>query len=254
METIRDLQRETGGFTEFVPLSFVHEEAPLFAAQPGVRPGPGGVDVVRTHALARVLLGADLPNLQVSWVKEGLRVAEHLLACGVNDLGGTLMNESISTSAGARHGQVATPAELRRVAHGAGRVAVERTTLYRLVGVPAADGQRDALDGIGDAAATFGTYAALTRDDRFRFRRAGVARRGAEQLGEVGGRIEVEGEPVGADHRDAQAGGGGGDEVAREAVAVAEARGHRGGQANGEGVGAELIAIRRKDQVRAVER
>jgi 7,8-didemethyl-8-hydroxy-5-deazariboflavin synthase CofH subunit len=249
METIRDLQRETGGFTEFVPLSFVHDEAPLFAAQPGVRPGPGGLDVVRTHALARVLLGADIPNLQVSWVKEGMRVAEHLLACGVNDLGGTLMNESISTSAGARHGQFATPAELRRVADNAGRVAAERTTLYRVLdaGAGAGDRQRDALDGIGDAAATFGTYAALTRDQRFRFRR-----RGAQQLLEVGGRIEIEGQTVGADHLDAQAGGGGADQVAREAVAVAEASGQRGGQTQREGVGAELIAIRRKHQVGAV--
>ncbi|HUQ03854.1 MAG TPA: 5-amino-6-(D-ribitylamino)uracil--L-tyrosine 4-hydroxyphenyl transferase CofH [Kofleriaceae bacterium] len=251
METIRDLQRETGGFTEFVPLSFVHDEAPLFAAQPGVRPGPGGLDVVRTHALARVVLGADLPNLQVSWVKEGMRVAEHLLACGVNDLGGTLMNESISTSAGARHGQFATPAELRRVAHNAGRVAVERTTLYRIIDAAAAgsrDREVDALDGIGDAASTFGTYAALTRDERFRFRR----RRGGEQLVEVGGRVEIEGEAVGPYHGDAQAGSGGADQVTREAVAVAEASGQRGGQAQREGVGAELIAIRRKHQVRAV--
>ncbi len=249
LETIRDLQRDTGGVTELVPLSFVHEEAPLFAAQPGVRPGPGGLDVVRTHALARVMVGADVPNLQVSWVKEGLRVAEHLLACGVNDLGGTLMNESISTSAGARHGQLATPAELHRVAHNAGRVAVERTTLYHLVARPGArDGEGDALDRVGDAAATFGTYAALTRDERFRFR----ARRGRQQLLEVGGGVEVEGEAVGADHRDAQAGGGAADQVAREAVAVAEARGQGGGQAQGEGVGAELIAIRRKHQVRTV--
>jgi FO synthase subunit 2 len=257
METLRDLQRDTGGFTEFVPLSFVHDEAPLFAAQPGVRPGPGGLDVVRTHALARVLLGADIPNLQVSWVKEGMRVAEHLLTCGVNDLGGTLMNESISTSAGARHGQFATPAELRRVAHDAGRVAIERTTLYRIVGRPVevgapgtSDREVDALDGVGDAAATFGTYAALTRDERFRFRRTGRGR--GEQLVEVGGRVEIEGEAVGADHGDAQAGGGGADQVAREAVAVAEAGGQGGGEAQRQGVGAELIPIRRKHQVRAV--
>jgi len=179
MERLRDLQRETGGFTEFVPLSFVHAEAPLFAAEPGVRPGPGGHEVVRTHALARLMLGADIPNLQVSWVKEGLRMAEHLLACGVNDLGGTLMNESISTSAGAQHGQVATPAQLRRVAHGAGRVAAERSTLYRILRV-AGDGDAapgttpgDALDTLdaAEALARFGTYRDLTQDPRFRFQR-----------------------------------------------------------------------------------
>ncbi|MBZ0230867.1 MAG: 5-amino-6-(D-ribitylamino)uracil--L-tyrosine 4-hydroxyphenyl transferase CofH, partial [Deltaproteobacteria bacterium] len=263
METIRDLQRDTGGFTEFVPLSFVHEEAPLFAAQPGVRPGPGGLDVVRTHALARVLLGADVANLQVSWVKEGFRVAEHLLACGVNDLGGTLMNESISTSAGARHGQVATPAELQRLAHGVGRVAAERTTLYGLVAPGAGHRERDALERVGDAAATFGTYAALTRDPRFRFQRRlppvsmlpvvpTLVGSTGQDLVEVGGRVEVEGEAVGAHHRHAQPGGGGADQVAGEAVAVAETRGHGRGQAQGEGVGAELISIRRKHQVRAV--
>jgi FO synthase subunit 2 len=249
METLRDLQRDTGGFTEFVPLSFVHEEAPLFAAQPGVRPGPGGLDVVRTHALARVMLGADIENLQVSWVKEGMRVAEHLLACGANDLGGTLMNESISTSAGARHGQLSTPAELRRVARNAGRVAAERTTLYRIIG-DRRDREGDALDGIGDASTTFGSYAALTRDERFRFRR----RRGGEQLVEVGGRVEVEGEAVRTHDADAQAGGGGALEMTQEAVAMTEARGQRGGEMQREGVGAELIAIRRKDQIRAVER
>lgn len=169
MERLRDLQRDTGGFTEFVPLSFVHSDAPLFAATPGVRPGPGGHEVVRTHALARLMLGADIPNLQVSWVKEGLRMAEHLLACGVNDLGGTLMNESISTSAGAQHGQVATPAQLRRVARGAGRVPAERSTLYRILRTD--DDSAAPLDEVADAEGTFGTYRGLTRDPRFRFQR-----------------------------------------------------------------------------------
>jgi len=175
MERIRDLQRETGGITEFVPLSFVHTEVPMMAAQPGVQPGPGGSDVVRTHALARLMLGSDIKNLQVSWVKEGLRMAEHLLMCGVNDLGGTLMNESISTSAGARHGQAATPAELQRVASGAGRIAAERTTLYRLIEDPeSASGDTRPLDRIDDASAHFGTYQQLTLDPRFRFDRTRV--------------------------------------------------------------------------------
>jgi len=200
MERLRDLQRETGGFTEFVPLSFVHAEAPLFAAEPGVRPGPGGHEVVRTHALARLMLGADIPNLQVSWVKEGLRMAEHLLACGVNDLGGTLMNESISTSAGAQHGQVATPAQLRRVAHGAGRVAAERSTLYRILRV-AGDGDAapgttpgDALDTLdaAEALARFGAYPDLTPDPRFRLQRQLIPNRprqgrtrGGREVGET---------------------------------------------------------------------
>ena len=87
----------------------------------GVRPGPTGDDVLRLYATARLMLGRDIPNLQASWVKEGLRTSQLLLSCGVNDLGGTLMNESISTAAGARHGQLMTPATLRRVIRDAGR-------------------------------------------------------------------------------------------------------------------------------------
>ena len=167
LETVRDLQRDTGGFTEFVPLSFVHTDAPLFAAAPDVRPGPGGAEVLRTHALARLMLGADIPNLQVSWVKEGLRMAELLLACGVNDLGGTLINESISTAAGATHGQLATPAQLQRIARAAGRVPAERTTLYRVLRAPA-----DAASPLDTAdPSQFGSYPALTRDPRFAFAR-----------------------------------------------------------------------------------
>jgi FO synthase subunit 2 len=239
MELLRDLQRETGGITEFVPLSFVHEEAPLFA------PGPGGLDVVRTHALARVMLGWDVANLQVSWVKEGLRVAEHLLACGVNDLGGTLMNESISTAAGARHGQLATPSALRGVARAAGRPFAQRTTLYGRV-----DDASDALDGVGDAAATFGTYEALTADPRWRFQR----RRGRDQLVEVGAGVDVEGEPVTPDGDGGEAACARSLEVPREAVGVAEAGREPGGDAEREGVGSELIAIRRKREVAGVER
>ncbi len=171
LETIRDLQRETGGFTEFVPLSFVHTDAPMFAAQPGVRPGPTGHEVLRVHALARLVLGADLPNLQVSWVKEGLRLAEVLLGCGVNDLGGTLMNESISTAAGAQHGQLAAPSQLQRVARAAGRVPAERSTLYQILRAPADEGGPAPLDALAGEAAPLGSYADLTRDSRWTFSR-----------------------------------------------------------------------------------
>jgi FO synthase subunit 2 len=237
LELLRDLQRETGGFTEFVPLSFVHAEAPLF-----VEHGPGGLDVIRTHALARLMLGADIPNLQVSWVKEGLRMSEHLLGCGVNDLGGTLINESISTAAGATHGQLATPAALRRVARAAGRVPAERTTLYRVRRAFADEPEADALDRVEDAEARFGSYRRLTADPRFRFRR---------QVREVGGPVEVEGEAVAIDRGDAEARGVGGGEVAEVAVGIAEAGGGCG-QAHGERVGAEVIAIRRRDDVRGL--
>ncbi len=167
------LQAQTGGFSEIVPLSFVHAEAPMYARNlvPGLRAGPTDDDVVRTHALCRLMLGASFRNVQVSWVKLGLARASALLSAGCNDLGGTLMNESISTSAGATHGQHASPAALRAAIRSAGRVPAERDTRYRLRRVfadPAGD-PIDPLDQVADAESTFGSYRALTRDTRFRF-------------------------------------------------------------------------------------
>jgi 7,8-didemethyl-8-hydroxy-5-deazariboflavin synthase CofH subunit len=179
LDLLRHVQRETGGFTEFVPLSFVHEEAPLFATSdvPGVRPGPTGDDVLRLYATARLMLGHDIPNLQASWVKEGLRTSQLLLSCGVNDLGGTLMNESISTAAGARHGQLMTPATLRRVIRDAGRAPVERDTLYGVIrefGGTSDQDSTEPLDAIQDPDDVFGSYEALTRDTRFHYEPRGL--------------------------------------------------------------------------------
>jgi FO synthase subunit 2 len=179
MDLLRRVQRETGGFTEFVPLSFVHEEAPLFATSevPGVRPGPTGDDVLRLYATARLMLGRDIANLQASWVKEGLRTSQLLLSCGVNDLGGTLMNESISTAAGARHGQLLTPATLRRVIRDAGRAPVERDTAYGVIrefGDTCDQDPAEPLDTIQDADEVFGSYDALTRDPRFHYEPRGL--------------------------------------------------------------------------------
>lgn len=175
LELLRSIQKDTGGFTEFVPLSFVHQEAPMHVRYqlPELRLGPTGNEVVRLYAIARLMLGATFRNIQVSWVKEGLRLGQLLLAAGANDLGGTLINESISTSAGAGHGQFQTPAELRRAIRDAGRIPVERNTRYHPLRVFAAEAGEDEhtpLDRIDDATATFGSYATLTRDDRFRFR------------------------------------------------------------------------------------
>lgn len=172
---LRDLQKETGGFTEFVPLSFVHEEAPMHVKQylPDLRRGPTGNEVMRLYAISRLMLGAHLPNLQVSWVKEGIRLAQFLLSCGANDLGGTLINESISTSAGAAHGQFQSPADLRRIIREAGRLPAQRDTRYRYLRQFAAcaeSGEETALDRVEDSEAVFGSYAQLTRDPRFRFR------------------------------------------------------------------------------------
>lgn len=171
---LRDLQRSTGGFTEFVPLSFVHTEAPMhkLGLVDGVRPGPSGVEVVKVHAISRIMLNNTIPNLQVSWVKEGLRLAEILLQAGVNDLGGTLINESISTSAGATHGQTVRPTEFRRLIRGARRVPAERTTTYRIRRLFDGDNEPvDPLDAISDRPEErFGSYLQLVASGQFRFR------------------------------------------------------------------------------------
>lgn len=175
LDVLRSLQRETRGFTEFVPLSFVHTEAPMFlkGMLPELTGGPTGNDVIRLFAISRLMLGADFTNIQASWVKEGIRQAQWLLSCGANDLGGTLMNESISTSAGAGHGQLMTPRELRRTIRDAGRIPVQRDTCYgvlRQFERDAVNGEDDApLDQIRDGESVFGSYNQLTQDTRFRF-------------------------------------------------------------------------------------
>ena len=129
MLAIRDLQRETGGFTEFVPLPFVHEEAPI-ALKGLARHGPTFREAVVLHAAARLVLDPYVPNIQASWVKLGPDGARALLHAGVNDLGGTLMNESISRAAGASHGQECPPERMEEVIRAAGREPLQRTTLY----------------------------------------------------------------------------------------------------------------------------
>ncbi len=173
MDLLRSIQRETGGFTEFVPLSLIHSEAPMYRRRlvPGVRPGATGTEVVKMHALARLMLGGSLRNIQSSWVKEGPKLAQYLLNCGANDLGGTLINESISTSAGAPHGQLVPPRELRRMIREAGRLPAQRTTTYDLIKVYHDEDEESPLDAIRDAEARFGSYHRLAASGEFRFRK-----------------------------------------------------------------------------------
>ncbi|MGI9329649.1 MAG: 5-amino-6-(D-ribitylamino)uracil--L-tyrosine 4-hydroxyphenyl transferase CofH [Gammaproteobacteria bacterium] len=126
---LRDVQARTGGITEFVPLPFVHQEAPMFRRGES-RPGPTWREAMLMHAVARLVLHPLIPNIQASWVKLGDAGAAALLAMGVNDFGGTLMNESISRAAGASHGQELGPEKMAAVIRAAGRVPVQRTTLY----------------------------------------------------------------------------------------------------------------------------
>ena len=174
---LRDLQRETGGFTEFVPLSFVYREAPMYTEGliNEVRPGATEMDILKMHSVARLVLNQDIPNVQVSWVKEGLERSEACLAAGANDMGGTLINESISTAAGAPHGQLVRPCDLRRCIRNAGRIPVERSTLYDdLRRFETEDEQSPGpLDLLSDdEAQRFGSYHQLTKLRDFRFQPA----------------------------------------------------------------------------------
>jgi FO synthase len=126
---IRHLQVETGGFTEFVPLPFVHMEAPMYR-RGQARPGPTWREVTLMHAVSRLVLGPVLRNIQVSWVKLGEAGAAAMLNSGCNDLGGTLMNESISRAAGASFGQELEPEKMDALIEGLGRRPEQRTTLY----------------------------------------------------------------------------------------------------------------------------
>jgi FO synthase len=126
---VRELQRETGGFTEFVPLPFVHMEAPIYL-KGAARPGPTFGEVLLMHAVGRLALHPGIPNIQVSWVKAGPHGVAEALRAGVNDLGGTLMNESISRAAGAGWGQELPPERMEALIRSAGRVPRQRTTLY----------------------------------------------------------------------------------------------------------------------------
>jgi len=169
---LRDLQRQTRGFTEFVPLSFIHQEAPMTFRHliPEARHGASADDVVAMHVLARIMLGASFRNVQTSWVKEGPRFSAYLLGAGCNDVGGTLINESISTSAGATYGQLQSPKRLRALIREAGRIPAERSTLYSIRRLFDGDDDPETpLDRIEDSDSVFGSYRQLTESPLFRF-------------------------------------------------------------------------------------
>ena len=133
---LREIQKDTGGFTELVPLSFVHTDSPLFLNNPNsVRPGPTDHEVDLMHSISRIMLNGFIDNIQVSWTKLGAERARNMLSLGVNDLGGTLMNESISRSAGSKHGQEITAAELCEIIRSAGRIPVRRNTIYKTIDI-----------------------------------------------------------------------------------------------------------------------
>ena len=173
LNILRDIQKETRGFTEFVPLSFVHNEAPMYNKNliDGIRNGPTGVEVLKMHAIARIFLNDQIDNIQVSWVKEGPRMGQILLLAGANDFGGTLINESISTSAGASFGQLLKPKIIRNIIHNVGKIPAQRKSNYQIIKTFSTDDYFDDEQLDASNPLDFGSYKELIKMDRFRFKK-----------------------------------------------------------------------------------
>ena len=172
MAKIREIQKETGGFTEFVPLDFIHSEAPMYKHQlhEEIRQGGSGKEVLLTHAIARIMLNNYIDNIQMSWVKEGQKMSQLLLMWGANDFGGTLINESISTSAGSEHGQLLKPKEIKRTVRVIGRIPAERNTNYKILKrFEDSNDSEEKLDKIEDIS-KFGSYVELTKIDKYKYK------------------------------------------------------------------------------------
>ena len=169
---LREIQKQTGGITEFVPLNFIHSEAPMFRKSlvPGIRAGATPEDVLRMCAVSRIMLNGWIDHIQASWVKQGPGLAQDCLNAGADDLGGTLINESISTAAGASYGQFMRPRDFRALIFEAGRIPAERSTTYRLLRTFEREPEQpDRLDLIEPAEAPFGSYTSLISSGKFRF-------------------------------------------------------------------------------------
>jgi len=169
---IREIQKETGGFTEFVPLNFIFSEAPMYKhnLHDNIQKGASAEDVLLTHAIARIMLNNYINNIQMSWVKEGQKMSQLLLMWGANDFGGTLINESISTSAGAQHGQLIRPKEIRHLVRDIGRIPAERSTSYKILRTFENENEHtDALDEVEDQS-KFGSYFELIKIDKYRYK------------------------------------------------------------------------------------
>ena len=170
--TIREIQKETGGCTEFVPLNFIPSEAPMYKHQlhEGIRSGANGNDALLVHAIARIMLNNVIDNIQMSWVKEGHKFSQLLLKWGANDFGGTLINESISTAAGSQHGQLLKPKEIRHLIRDMGRVPAERNTTYKILKTFKKEPETiESLDQVSDTT-KFGSYFELIKINKFKFK------------------------------------------------------------------------------------
>ncbi|MGH9977179.1 MAG: 5-amino-6-(D-ribitylamino)uracil--L-tyrosine 4-hydroxyphenyl transferase CofH, partial [Nitrososphaeraceae archaeon] len=173
IDILRKIQKETGGFTEFVPLSFVYQEAPMHTRSnlKNMREaGAGATDIVKMYSVSRLMLHNYMKNIQVSWVKEGAKMSQFLLCAGANDFGGTLINESISTSAGSIHGQIMRPREIRTQIKGLGRIPAQRNTLYGILQINsgAEENCQTELDQVN--ANDFGSYRELIKLDKYKYK------------------------------------------------------------------------------------
>ncbi len=168
---LREIQKETRGFTEFVPLNFIPSEAPMYKHQlhEGIRQGASGNDVLLKHAIGRIMVNNSINNIQMSWVKEGQKMSQLLLMWGANDFGGTLINESISTSAGSEHGQLLRPKEIKRMVKEIGRIPAERDTRYKILRkFDNINESEDDLDKVTDT--QFGSYVELIKINKLNYK------------------------------------------------------------------------------------
>jgi FO synthase subunit 2 len=173
IDILRKIQKETGGITEFVPLSFVYQEAPMHSRinlKNMREAGAGATDIVKMYSVSRLMLHNYVKNIQVSWVKEGSKMSQFLLCAGANDFGGTLINESISTSAGSIHGQIMRPREIRTQIKGLGRIPAQRNTLYEILQINsgAEEDCQTELDQVNTE--DFGSYRELIKLDKYRYK------------------------------------------------------------------------------------
>jgi FO synthase subunit 2 len=173
LELLRNIQKQSGMFTEFVPLSYIHNEAPMSELQlvDGVRSGANGFEVIKMHSISRIYFNNFIHNLQVSWVKEGPKISQMLLNCGVNDFGGCLINESISTAAGAQYGQFMRPKEIRKLIYESGRIPAQRSSRYEIMkkfNESQESKEANRLDEINPE--IFGSYNKLIKLNEFRYR------------------------------------------------------------------------------------
>jgi len=135
LDILRNIQKQTNRFTEFVPLSFIHAESPMYnlGIIKNMKAGAEGIEVMKMHAISRIYFNQLIKNIQVSWVKEGQKLSQIILGTGANDLGGCLINESISTSAGSQYGQLLRPKEMRKLISSAGKIPAQRTSTYKII-------------------------------------------------------------------------------------------------------------------------